>query len=105
MAVHVRADDVHLVGPGRPDLRAIHLFTRARRRRLLVELSQSLVRLLQGIGVDAGPIADAAGPAAAFDSRYGVGIGRRPWRRRRWRRVERVLQTLGRTTVAFQLRF
>ena len=30
VAVHVRADDVHLVGTGGADLRAVHLFARAR---------------------------------------------------------------------------
>ena len=45
MAIHMRADDVHLVGTRRANLRAIHLFARAGGRRLRVELARSSGRV------------------------------------------------------------
>jgi hypothetical protein len=65
VAVHMGADDVHLVGAGRADLAAVHLFPRPRRHRLRVELSKPEIGLRIGIGVHAGGRTNAARAAAA----------------------------------------
>ncbi len=99
MAVHVRADDVHLVGPRRADLGAVHLFASAVGGRLGVERAQLLVRLAHWVVVDAGTGAQAARPPATLRGGNRVGIGR-PWRRCPCGRVARrcregVLDPLG----------
>ena len=62
-AVHVPADDVHLVGVGGADLRAVDLLALARHRWRRVEGAQCRVRLRQRVVVDAG-----ARPRAAIDA-------------------------------------
>src|SRR5204863_535026 len=74
-AVHMRADDVHLLGVRGADLRAVHLLPRARRGGLGVERAYTRVGLLERIAVDAGPRADPAVAAAAR------GAARISWRR------------------------
>src|SRR5258708_18582728 len=54
MAIHVRADDVHLLGVGRADLRAKNFLSFARRIPLGVDSPQRGVGLEQRVGVDAG---------------------------------------------------
>src|SRR5207237_1324273 len=63
---HVAADDVHLFGMRRADLRAIHRVARTWRRRLRVQLTERFVRLRHRIGVDAGAPPDAARLSAAL---------------------------------------
>src|SRR5258705_9975146 len=64
-AVHMRADDVHLLGVRGADLGAVDLFARARRGGLGVERAYTRVGLLERIAVDAGPGADPTVAAAA----------------------------------------
>ena len=72
VAVHVRAEDVHLVGPRGADPGAVDLRALAVGRFLQVERAQRLVRLGQGIADDAGgpPVAEdrAAARTAAVAS-------------------------------------
>ena len=58
VAVHVRADDVHLLRMRRADLRAVDLFARPRRVPLRVDATERRVGLEIGIRVDAGPRRD-----------------------------------------------
>src|SRR5262249_42398413 len=60
VAVHVRADDVHLLRPRGPDLRAEDLFARPVRRGLLVELTDPRIGLRGRVLVHAGLPLDAA---------------------------------------------
>ncbi len=53
-AVHVAADDVHLVGMRGADLRAVHFLTLAVDRLLRVELAQLRIGLRERVGVHAG---------------------------------------------------
>ena len=116
VSVHVRADDVHLVGPGGPDLGAVDLLARSRCGRLAIELAQLFIRLRVGIVVDAGPPRDPAiARAARSGSHFTAGNDRirrflpaalppppPPFGRRR--RVVLILQPLGRAAVALELR-
>jgi hypothetical protein len=102
VAVHMTADDVHLLRMSRPDLGAEHHLAGARRGRLHVERTQLLVRLLHRIGVHPGRNLVAA-RATAADRQPGVaatasasGGG--------WRIVD-VLHPLGPAAVALQLHF
>ena len=103
VAVHVAADDVHLVGVRRPDLGAEGFFARPVGRRLHVQRAKLFVGLLHRIGVDAGPRADAAQPATALrlvraSPRIAASapIGRR--------RLVFVMNAVGRAAVALELR-
>ena len=55
VTIHVRPDDVHLVGVGRPHLRAEDLGPLPIRRLLAVEGAQRFIRLRQRITHDTGP--------------------------------------------------
>src|SRR4030095_12800993 len=70
-AVHVRADDVHLLGVGRPDLRAEDVLTlaRPRRRRFGIELAQRRIGLGLRTVVHGPARLDAADPAATLPLR------------------------------------
>ncbi len=106
VAIHVRADDVHLVRARGADFGAIDQFAPAVGGRFAVEGAQPLVRLPHRVGVDAGTRPLAARTSAADGP--GIGVGRRPRRRRRpsrgRRRVELVDQALGGAAVALELR-
>src|SRR6266700_313327 len=109
-AVHVGADDVHLVGPRRADLRANHLFARAGNARLRVELAQLRIGLRFGRVIHARGRCHAAQsrtPGAGPDLAAGDhGAGRvallRPRSRRR---LVHVIDALGRAAEALQPAF
>src|SRR5205814_1539587 len=109
-AIHVGADDVHLAGARRADLRAIHLFARAGSARLRVELAQLRIGLRFWIVIHAGGRSDAAqsrtsgagADLAAGDHRAGRGLLRPRSRRRQ---LVHVLQPLGLAAEALQPAF
>src|SRR5262249_26049918 len=73
MAVHVRADDVHLIGVLRPDLRDVDLVDRTGDDWPGVERANLLVRLRHGVAVHARARAVADDSAAALPrSRVGA---------------------------------
>ena len=114
MAVHVGADDVHLVGPGGPDFGAVDLRALSRCGRLAIELAQLGIRLRVGIGVHAGPPRDAAVARAARSGSHFTARNDRilrllpapatPSAFLRRRRVVLIRHSLGRTAIALELR-
>ena len=103
MAIHVTADDVHLVRMRRTDLRAVHLLPLAIGRRLRIERAQRQVLLVERVRVDARADAIASNPSTALRR-----IARRPlppssgWPRRRRVLVRDALGV--RAAVALELR-
>ena len=91
MSVHVRADDVHLLGMRRADLGAVHFFARAALAGLRIERAQFLIRLTRRVGIDAGCGAQTA-QAPPARRRVGAARDRRPARRGRLTRKIRVVQ-------------
>src|SRR5262249_55860667 len=110
VSVHVAADDVHLVRPHGPNLRAIHLLAFAVDRLLSIQLADFRIGLCHEVAVDGGTTAAAKDLAAAWTgSLEGPGVCRRRCRlscRRRTRRRVLVSQALDtRASVRSQLRF
>jgi hypothetical protein len=103
VAVHVAADDVHLLGVSGADLGAVHHLARPRRRRLHVERAKLFVRLLHRVRVHAGRRLHASGPAATL-RKTGIAATASTGRARR-RRVVGVRDPSGRAPVALELRF
>src|SRR5439155_11154845 len=108
-SVHVGADDVHLVGSRRPDLRAIHLFSRAGGAWLGVELTKLRIGLRFGSVVHARRHRNAAdsrasGAGADFPTGHGNGHAALRSPLRLWR-VVLVLDAPGVTAEALQLAF
>src|SRR6185503_20894852 len=74
--VHVRPDDVHLVGMPGANLGAVHFLALAGRRRLGIQRAELRVGLAQRVGVDAGRRAQAADFPAAGSARR---VAWSPW--------------------------